>query len=93
MKNNINIQPIMVNIETAVEMLCISKATIEALMRKGEFVKIRKVSTRRTCFLVSELTAWAESRPVSDLLPPPNTSRTANNQVIPLNRPNDQKAF
>jgi prophage regulatory protein len=77
MKTKLIIQPIMVDIETAAEVLSISKSTIESLMRSGEFVKIRKVSPRRTCFLMAELEAWAASRPASDLLPPPNTGRNA----------------
>lgn len=51
----------------------IKATTLDELVRKGQFPKPRVLSSRRVGFLVRELEAWAESRPVSDLLPPPNT--------------------
>ena len=51
----------------------VKETTIDELMRKGDFPKPRVLSARRVGWLVRELEAWAESRPVSDLLPPPNT--------------------
>jgi len=68
-------KPIMVGIKEAASLLSMSKSTIEKEIREGNFPKPRKVSPRRSCYLVTELEQWAESRPISDLLPPPNTSR------------------
>jgi len=39
-------------------------------IRADEFPKPRKASARRSCWLLREIEEWAESRPVSDLLPP-----------------------
>jgi len=68
-------KPIMVDIHSAAELLSISRSTIKKAIINDEFQKGRKVSARRTCYLVTELEQWAESRPISDHLPPPNTSR------------------
>ena len=65
---------IMVNTEHAAEMLDLSKSTFEGLVRSGKINKPKKVSERGARFLVSELIAFAESCPASDLLPPPNTA-------------------
>lgn len=51
----------------------LSDNTIDALMRAGDFPKPRQTSGRRVAWLLRELREWAESRPVSDLPPPPNT--------------------
>lgn len=76
---NVTIKPLMVDSETAGKMLgSISKSTVEKLTRERAttgFPPIRKISAKCTGYLVSELEAWAASRPVSDLLPPANTGR------------------
>lgn len=51
----------------------LSLGTIEKLIRAGEFPAPRKMSEKRVAWLESELRAWAEALPVSDLPPPPNT--------------------
>lgn len=74
---NVTIKPLIVDSETAGKMLGVSKSTIEKLTRERNttgFPPIRKVSANRAGYRVSELEAWAEARPVSDLVPPPNTS-------------------
>jgi prophage regulatory protein len=40
------------------------------LERAGEFPARRKISTYRIGWLESELKAWMESRPISDIAPP-----------------------
>jgi prophage regulatory protein len=57
----------------AARYVAISESTLDSLQRAGEFPAPRKLSGRRVGYLVRELDAWLESRPVSDLLPPPNT--------------------
>lgn len=51
--------------------LGISERTLEQLVQSGDAPKPRKLSGRRVGWLVRELMEWAESRPTSDLLPPP----------------------
>lgn len=51
----------------------LSESTLEKLVREGTFPAPRLLAGRRTGYLVRELDAWLESRPVSDLPPPPNT--------------------
>jgi prophage regulatory protein len=51
----------------------ISTSTLERLVRLGQFPKPRLLSDRRVGWLTREIEAWAECRPYSCLLPPPNT--------------------
>lgn len=51
-----------------------SKSTIEEEIRKERFPKPRQVSGRRVSWKLSEIEEWLDSRPVSDLPPPPNTN-------------------
>lgn len=47
----------------------LSTATIWKMATKGEFPKPRQLSAGRVAWLVRELDEWAESRPVSSILP------------------------
>lgn len=51
----------------------ISEAAVEKLLREDNFPKPRLLTSRRVGYLVRELDAWLEDRPVADLLPPENT--------------------
>ncbi|MDM0088831.1 MULTISPECIES: AlpA family phage regulatory protein [unclassified Variovorax] len=42
-----------------------------ALVHENDAPKPRQVSPKRVAWLVRELRAWAEARPISDQLPPP----------------------
>lgn len=77
MKNKVVLKPIFVDIEGASGLTGMSKTTIWDSINNGEFPKPRKVSARGSRWLVREIEEWAESRPVSDILPPPNTGRNA----------------
>jgi prophage regulatory protein len=66
--------PIIMDLPTVAEVLMLSESTVQLLVRQGEFPQPRQLSGRRVGWLVREVTEWAESRPVSQLLPPPNTS-------------------
>ncbi|MGZ3753554.1 MAG: helix-turn-helix transcriptional regulator [Mucilaginibacter sp.] len=77
MKNKITLRPIMIDITGVTEFTGLSKTTICDLINKGDFPKPRKVSARGARWLVREIEEWAESRPISDILPPPNTGRNA----------------
>jgi prophage regulatory protein len=52
----------------------LSMTTIEAEIRKGIFPRPRQLSPNRVGWLAREVHAWAESRPVSSISPPKNTS-------------------
>ncbi|MCY1253049.1 Prophage CP4-57 regulatory protein (AlpA) [compost metagenome] len=69
------IRPIYVDLPTVASILSLSVTSVQKLVREELFPKPRVVSTRRVAWLVREVEEWAEARPVSDLLPPPNTSR------------------
>ncbi|WP_374580883.1 helix-turn-helix transcriptional regulator [Pseudoduganella sp.] len=58
------------------EVLTLSTATIQELVREKQFPPPRKLSSCRVGWLLREVEAWAEDRPVSDLPPPPNTGST-----------------
>ncbi|WP_223146903.1 helix-turn-helix transcriptional regulator [Methylomonas fluvii] len=73
------LRPIMIDLEAVSEVTGLSESTIQSLIRADEFPKPRKASARRTCWLLREIEEWAESRPVSDLLPPPNTATGGRN--------------
>lgn len=69
----VSIQPAYLNREEAAKFVALSVTTMEQLVRVGDFPKPRQLATKRVGWLVSELQAWADSRPVSNLLPPSNT--------------------
>ena len=51
----------------------LSESTLQKMIRENLFPQPRILSAKRVGWLVRELEDWAESRPVSDLLPPANT--------------------
>ena len=65
------------------ECVALSETTIEKLVRQDEFPKPRVLSGRRVAWLLREVEEWAESRPVSDLLPPRNTGFRRHRAVSP----------
>lgn len=77
MKPKIILKPIFVDIDGAAGLTGLSKSTIWDQINNSDFPKPRKVSARGSRWLVREIEEWAESRPVSDILPPPNTGRKA----------------
>lgn len=68
-----NARPIYLDRAAVAEFVALSESTVEKLVRENEFPKPRVLSGRRVAWLVREVEEWAESRPVSDLLPPENT--------------------
>ena len=69
----ISVKPAYLDKPGACAFVSLKETTLDELMRKNMFPKPRKLSDRRVGWLVRELEDWAESRPVSDLLPPLNT--------------------
>jgi prophage regulatory protein len=73
MASTINLRPIYIDLQTVAAMVALSVTTVQTQVRKGEFPKPRQLSGGRVGWLVREVEAWAEARPVSELPPPPNT--------------------
>lgn len=67
------ITPIALDKASAAHYLSISVGTLEKLVREGRAPKPRLMSDKRVCWLRAELDDFAQSRPTSELLPPPNT--------------------
>jgi prophage regulatory protein len=63
------------DLESVAAAVSLSTAGVQALVRAGDFPKPRALSARRVGWLVSEVEAWANARPLSTCLPPPNAGR------------------
>lgn len=72
-RKKVALTPILLDLSTAAAVVSLSEWTIQDLVRKGEFPAPRQMSGRRVGWLLRELQEWAESRPVSQIPPPPNT--------------------
>lgn len=70
-------KPLFLDLPTVATAVALAETTVQKLVRDKEFPPPRKLSGRRVGWLVREVEEWAEGRPVSDLLPPPNTGRSA----------------
>ena len=66
-------KPAVLDMPSACSFVSLSESVLQQLVREGSFPKTRLLSARRVGWLVSELEAWAEALPFSDLPPPPNT--------------------
>lgn len=55
------------------DVLSVSESTVQKLVREGDFPRSRQISGRRVGWLMREVVAWAEARPVSEISPPANT--------------------
>ena len=69
----ISIEPAYLEKSDAAAYLALSESTFEKLVREAGMPPPRLLSGRRVAWLVRELREWTEARPVSSLLPPPNT--------------------
>lgn len=67
------IKPAYLDLQGTTSFLSLSESTVQKMIREEVFPKPRLLSGRRVGWLVRELEAWAESRPVSDMAPPANT--------------------
>jgi len=63
------VKPLFIEADQIVHVVRLSQPTIDGLEHQGEFPRRRKLSGRRVGYLLREVEEWAESRPVSDLLP------------------------
>ena len=70
----VRVEPLYLEKPAAAAYLAMSISTFEELGRTDPtFPQARLLSPRRTGYLLSELRAWGQDRPVSTLPPPPNT--------------------
>lgn len=60
--------------EIAAEYAGLRVSTMEREVQQGRFPKPRKVTRGRVGWLRTEIDAWAETLPVSDLLPGPGAT-------------------
>ncbi|HZW11904.1 MAG TPA: AlpA family phage regulatory protein [Noviherbaspirillum sp.] len=70
-------KPIYLDLPDLANAIALGESTIKRMVREGELPKPRQLSGRRVAWLVREIEEWAEGRPVSNLLPPPNTGSRA----------------
>lgn len=63
--------PLLVDRDSAARALGISVSTLEALVRAGKLAPPRQISKGRTGWRWTDLQRFADSLPVSELLPPP----------------------
>jgi prophage regulatory protein len=68
-------KPIYLDLHTVSAAVSLSETSVQKLVREEKFPKPRMLSGRRVAWLTREIEEWAESRPVSELPPPDNTSR------------------
>ncbi len=89
------VKQIFVELSTVAEILTLSESTIQAMARLGSdhFPQSRQISGRRVGWLLREIEEWAESRPASQLPPPPNTGASKPRSTSQQRRetPNDQR--
>lgn len=69
----VSIKPAYLDLSGVTTFTALSESSVQKLIRENLFPRPRLLSGRRVAWLVRELELWAESRPVSDLSPPPNT--------------------
>jgi len=61
------------SLKEVAESLSLSPTTVQKMVRDKTFPEPRLLSGRRVGWLAKEVQAWADARPVADLLPPENT--------------------
>lgn len=88
-KTAVHARPIYADLQTVAAILSISDSTVQKLVREGSFPKPRQISPARVGWLIREIDEWAESRPVSDILPPRNCS-AGRPQVVVQSSPRDR---
>jgi len=67
------VPPLYVGLDKLEALTTLSTSTIQNMIARNEFPPPRELSARRVGWLYRELMEWAENRPISNILPPPNT--------------------
>ena len=70
-----HVTPIFYDLADVADALSLSTRGVQRMVQSGEFPSPRALSSRRVCWLVSEVQEWAINRPVADLLPPANAGQ------------------
>ncbi len=70
---DISLPPLFIDLDQVATLTTLSASTIQNMVARNEFPAPRELSSRRVAWLYREVMEWAESRPVSSILPPPNT--------------------
>jgi len=86
----VSVKPIYVDLDTAAALLALSVSTVQNLGRDpdSEFPKARQLSGRRVGYLLREIEEWGETRPIANMLPPPNTgAKKPRGRVVALAYP------
>lgn len=85
-------KPIYLDLPRVAEVVSLSETQVQKLVREAKFPKPRELSSRRVGWLVREVEAWAEARPVSNLLPPSNTGYRRPAIASPQEAPDEHPA-
>lgn len=67
-------KPIFLDLPGVCQATTLGATSVKKMVREGSFPKPREIGPRRVGWLMSEVEAWAESRPLADMLPPPSGS-------------------
>jgi predicted DNA-binding transcriptional regulator AlpA len=70
--------PLFLDLQDVADAVALSTRGVQRLVQLGEFPKPRVISARRVAWLVRDIEEWAVSRPIADLLPPPNAGQRTN---------------
>ena len=63
------------DIDAVAAAVSLSTGGVQRLVREGSFPKPRALSARRVGWLVTEVEAWANARPIAEMLPPPSAGQ------------------
>lgn len=70
----VHVSPAALDRESSAAYVSLGVSTFERLVREKLAPQPRQLAGRRVAWLRAELDEWLLARPVSDLLPPPNTN-------------------
>ncbi len=71
----VSIKPAFLDRAAVAAHISVSVNTVERLVQRREFPQPRQITPNRVGWLVREVEEWAESRPVSSILPVANCGR------------------
>lgn len=69
----VTMRPLVLSPDETAQALGLSLPVVQKMVNQGEFPPPRQLSARRVGFVLTEVEAWLESRPVSNCLPPVNS--------------------
>ena len=66
------VKPVYLDSAAVAHFVSLSEPTIKKMVREKKFPSPRMISAHRVAWLTAEVEEWANARPVSTILPPPN---------------------